>query len=90
MYFIEKFQCLLPNSSSSVAESKNILNSTLKNMGRLDKMLIFNALMIVTISICVSLVPLWRDLGQPIFLESVLDSSILHRVAKLSGLKNKD
>jgi cell division protein FtsL len=38
-----------------MGSSKNTLNTTPKKMGRLDKMIVFNVLIIVMILICVSL-----------------------------------
>jgi hypothetical protein len=54
-----------------VGLSKNILNTTLKKMGRLDKKIVFNVLITVATMICDSVVVLLQELRRPIFLEGV-------------------
>jgi hypothetical protein len=50
---------------------KNTLNTTLKKMGRLDKMIVVNLLIIVTVLIFDFLVTMLRKLRRPIFLEDI-------------------
>jgi len=59
-----------------MGQSKNILNITLKKMGRPNKMVIFNTIVFVLILVCGSLHNSWREWGLPIFHEAVLDSPI--------------
>jgi hypothetical protein len=52
-----------------MGSSKNTFNTTLKRMGRLDKMVVFNILITVITSVCDSVVTLWRESARLIFLE---------------------
>jgi len=54
-----------------MGESKNILNTTLKKMDRLEKMNVFRVLIIVMMLVCVSLDVSYQELGRLIFLEGV-------------------
>jgi len=54
-----------------MGSSENILHSTLKKIGHLDKMTVLNVLLIVVILACVSRDLSYQELGWPIFLESV-------------------
>jgi len=67
-----------------MCRSKNTLNTTLK-MGRLDKMIIFRVLIIVTILICVSLDVPFRERRRSIFLEGVF--GLIHMGQSKNTLK---
>jgi hypothetical protein len=54
-----------------MGESKNTFNTTFKKMGRLDKMIVFNMLIIVVMLVCVFRDALWQELGWPFFLEGI-------------------
>jgi cell division protein FtsL len=62
-----------------MGSSKNVFKTTLKEMGRPDKMIVFNVLIIVMVLVCAILVLSLRELERPIlrvFLNSLseLDS----------------
>jgi hypothetical protein len=56
-----------------MGKSRNTFNTTLKKTGRLDKMIAFSVLTIVTLLVCVSVITLWRELRHPIFLEVIVE-----------------
>jgi hypothetical protein len=54
-----------------MGNSKNILNTTSTYRGRPDKRTLFNVLIIIVTSFCVSLYVSYQKLGWTIFLEGV-------------------
>jgi hypothetical protein len=54
-----------------MANSKNILNITVKKIGRPDKMIAISVLIIFMLLDCAFDVTLRQDLGQPILLEVI-------------------
>jgi len=54
-----------------MGESKNTLNTTPKRMGRLDKTIVFNVLIIVKTLVCDFFVTLGQEVERSIFLEGV-------------------
>jgi hypothetical protein len=63
---VNYFQTIL-----NMDNSKNTLLTTLKKMGRHDKIIVFNVLIIVTILVYDSLVTLFRVIGRSISLEDI-------------------
>jgi hypothetical protein len=61
---------------------KNALNTTLKKMGRLDKMIIFSGLNIVTILSCVFLEVSFQRRRRPIFLVDVFGLTHINKYKK--------
>jgi hypothetical protein len=57
-----------------MGESKNTLNTTPKNMDRLDTMIIFSVLIVVMIFVCVSLMCRGKISDGPLFWRVLLDS----------------
>jgi hypothetical protein len=54
-----------------MGSSKNTLTTTLKKIGRLDKIIALSVLIIVMNSVCIPHVLSCRELGRPIFPELV-------------------
>jgi len=67
--------------------SKNTFITTVKRMGRLNKMIALSVLIIVMKAICDSLVISRQELGQPIFLEAIFGLTQMETI-KLFGEKN--
>jgi hypothetical protein len=52
-------------------------------------MIAFDALIIVAVLVCDVLLPLWRELGRPFFLEDIFGLNPLHTMKRTSPVKNK-
>jgi hypothetical protein len=72
-----------------LGESKNTLNTTLKKMGRLDKIIVFSVLIIVVILVCDFLVTLWQELGRPSYLENIIGLTHLQSHSETKNRKPK-
>jgi hypothetical protein len=58
--------------------SKNTLTTTLKKLGRLDKMIVFSVLIMLMIMTCDFVVMLFQELRRPIFLEAVFGLTLVN------------
>jgi hypothetical protein len=70
-----------------MGQSKNTLNTTLKKMGRLDKIIVFSVLIIVMILVCHFLVTLWQELRRPSYLEDIIGLTQMYIYCRIKKFK---